>query len=303
LQHCRCRHIRSYTIVLLPAIILALAYSIELFKLPLLKYLLTGLFVCLSLINLLFVKKYYTALSKTQFREMTEYVVHENTGNFPVLNESTAWHQQYYLTALGSHAKVYAHSDSAMIDSILNKRSERYKLEGFWIVGAHVDAKPSEKQLKALDTAYALVKQKDFYDAWALFYRSKLDINNDQIIAYNDFIGGNSALLADKHQIAVWSGAIKTKPVSLKKGRFKVSIAATGSPALGIYPHLNIYMNGKKIAGYFVTGNIEVKSIDLDIPADTDATFTIEMDNDLQVPPNQDRNFFVQYLAIRHSPR
>ena len=63
-----------------------------------------------------------------------------------------------------------------------------------------------------------------------------------------------------------------------------------GTSAANVFPHLNIYMNGKKIADYFVTGNMEEKSFGFDIDSDMNATFTIEMDNDLQVPPNQDRN-------------
>lgn len=78
-----------YTIVLLPGIILALAYGIELFKIPILKNIVTGLFVILSLINLFFVKHYYTVISKSQFREMTQYVVTENKVDFPIINELT----------------------------------------------------------------------------------------------------------------------------------------------------------------------------------------------------------------------
>ena len=85
-----------YTIVMLPAIILALSYGIELFKIPLLKYSITVLFVVLSVIHLFFEKKYYTKITKTQFREMTKYVVQENTSNFPIINQLTAWHQAYY---------------------------------------------------------------------------------------------------------------------------------------------------------------------------------------------------------------
>ena len=291
-----------YTIVILPAIILVLSYSIELFKTPLLKYLLTILFASLSLISLFFVKKYYTALSKTQFREMSQYVVNANTGNFPIINENTSWHQQYYLTLFGSNVKAHSLGNKdAMIDSILKGEHKKYILKGFWIVGGHVDPKPSESKLKALDTAYTLLKQKDFYDAWAMLYISKHYQNTmgGNIIDYNDFTAENGSLLPDKHQIAIWSKAINSKPVPLKKGKYKITIAAMGTPAANIFPHLNIFINGKKIGSYFVNGTMNEKSFDLDNAIDTTATFKIEMDNDLQVPPNQDRNTFVQYLLIK----
>jgi mannosyltransferase len=288
-----------YTIVLLPAIILALAYSIELFKIPLLKYLLTGLFVGLSLINLFFVKKYYTTVSKTQFREMSQYVVQENPGNLAIFNEVTAWHQQYYLTLFGSKAEVLSGND-ANIDSIINKQTKDYARRGFWIVGAHGTPMPDKTKLKALDTAYTLLKERTFYDAWALFYMSKRFMTDNYIfVKYDDFAPGTGSVLANEKQIAIWKGAISTKPVAVKKGRFEMAISAMGTSAANVFPHLNIYMNGKKIANYFVTGNMEEKSFDFDIDSDKNATFTIEMDNDLQVPPNQDRNTFVQYLLIK----
>lgn len=190
--------------------------------------------------------------------------------------------------------------NDANIDSIVYKQTKDFSRRGFWIVGGHGTPMPDKAKLKGLDTAYTLLKERTFYDAWALFYMSKRFMTANYIfIKYDDFAPGTGSVLTNEKQIAIWKGAISTKPVAIKKGTFKMAISAMGTSAANVFPHLNIYMNGKKIANYFVTGNMEEKSFDFDIDSDMNATFTIEMDNDFQVPPNQDRNTFVQYIIIK----
>ncbi len=290
-----------YTIVVLPAIILTLAYSIELFKIPLLKYSLLGFFVLLSVIHLFFVKKYYTAISKTQFREMTRYVVQENTSNFPIINENTAWQQGYYLQQFGSEAEIFSGKKEDLVDSILHKTSAKYNLCGFWIIGAHGDQMPDTNAFKGLDTAYSLIEQKTFYDAWAKFYASKENSAGGYYnIRYTDFAEHEGEILPAQKEIAIWNGAIHSKPLMLKKGHYAILISAMGTAAAQVFPHLNIYINGKKIRDYFVTGKIEENGSEFEISTDTNAVITVEMDNDITIPEKkEDRNVFLQNIVVK----
>ena len=58
-------------------------------------------------------------------------------------------------------------------------------------------------------------------------------------------------------QIAIWNGAIHSKPVLLKKSKYRITIAIMGTPAATVFPHMNIYINGNKIADFFVTDKIK----------------------------------------------
>lgn len=285
-----------YTIVILPAIILALAYGIESFRHVLIKYVILGLFAALSLIHLLAVKKYYSSISKTQFREMTRFVVNNNTSNFPILNEVTSWHQQYYLNRNDSKAEILTGKKESIIDSILARSSAKYSLQGFWLAGAHGDKKPDANTLKNLDTVYQLVKQSEFFDAWASLYVAKnIFDKNFTIIRFDQFEGTNISITEE--YVAVWTGAMHSKPVSLPKGKYKLTIRARGDPGGGQFPHVNIYVNDNKAGDYFLTNSTEDKSFNFEINVDT-VVIGIEMDNDFFEPGKGDRNVFVTNILI-----
>ena len=288
-----------YTIVILPAIILVLSYGIELFKQPVIKYSLLSLFVLLSLNQILFVKKYYSQTSKTQFREMTQYLVQENTLNFPVINEQTSWQQGYYLRLLNSEAELLPGKASDLVDSILHKRSDKYNLEGFWIAGAHGSVMPDSTTFWGLDTAYTLIEQKQFFDAWAQMYASKYSRSGGYFkFLYKDFTDGEQ--LPAQKQIAIWSGSIHAKPVTLKRGDYKLFIKANGTAAAQVFPHLNIYINDKKVADFFVSVNLEEREFSFGLGDETNAVIRIEMDNDLMIPEKkEDRNTFLESILIK----
>jgi len=288
-----------YTIVVLPAIILILAYSIELFKRPILQSVLVGLFVILSLINSFFVRRYYSAPAKTQFREMTQYVVAENSSNFPIINERTAWHQEFYLKKLKSKADVFIGKKEYLIDSILSKHPGKYNVDGFWLVGAHNEPYLADPKRKELDTAFTLLEERKFLDAWAQLFISTRTVKNIfTIIHYYDFTDG--AVLQDNQELAMWNGSVHTKPVLLKQGKNKFIISARGTQAANSFPHINIYCNGKKIGSCFLAAESANKNFNFEIKEDETGIFTIEMDNDIVLNSYEDRNVFIDRILIQH---
>ncbi len=116
-----------YTIVVLPAILLALAYGIELFKSNLIRIMIIVIIVFISLTDILFVKQFYTKVWKTQFREMMQFVTKENEMNYPIINEVTAAQNSYYMKFYHSKARVMSGKKEDLVDSILNKSSTQYE--------------------------------------------------------------------------------------------------------------------------------------------------------------------------------
>lgn len=290
-----------YTIVVLPALLLAIAYGIYLFKLPLLRYSIVALFVLLSLTDIVVVKKYYTTIHKTQFREMTAFVVGENAQNFPIINQVTNWQQQYYLRKFGSKALLLTGKKEALIDSILSRKSPRWQLDGFWIVGAHGEKPLDDEKLKLIDTAYNMAADEKFYDAWAqLFIHKKTMADQYRVIDYQDF--ENVSILEDIKAAAIWGGTIQTRPISLKKGLFKLTITAMGTPVKGTFPHLNIYLGQTKVGDYFVKGAMEDKSFTVESPGQDSLVLKIEMDNDFYLEGEGDRNAFVRKIVLEKLP-
>ncbi|MGZ5190697.1 MAG: glycosyltransferase family 39 protein, partial [Flavisolibacter sp.] len=270
-----------YTIVVLPAILVSLAYSIELFKSHFLKYLITSLFVILSLVNICFVIKHYTTIRKTQFREMTEFVVKQNPNNFPILNQVTAWHHQYYLKRFHSKAEVVSGPKNLLIDSIVDKK---WKLDGFWIVGAHGDKMLDTTQINDLSANYILLKQQTFHDAWAqLFISKSQQSDSSRMIGFNDFAPNEGTIFSAEEMIAVWGGAIRSKSFTLQKGRYDFTISARGTPVQHVFPHVNIYLNEKKIFEYSVSDMMRDTTFQFENPQDGEVVIKIDFDNDLAI--------------------
>ena len=160
-----------YTIVILPACIMAIAFGFDLIPLTWIRSILLTVFLMFSLKDIFLVKKYYTTVRKTQFRELTEFIVKNKNQEFPILNQRTAWQHQYFLDHYHYLGRVIVGQKDAMVDSILSKSSPAYDLPGFWIIGAHgSETKLTPASRAALDTAYEMVQSKDFYDAWAELY-------------------------------------------------------------------------------------------------------------------------------------
>lgn len=161
--------ISRYTTVVLPALILGIAYGITLIENNFIRNSIIALFSFLSVFHIIYVKEYYRDISKTQFREMTAYVTNENP-RAPIINEITAWQQQYYLDLFGNKARVFSQDKEGTVDAILAKESEDYNIDTFWIVGAHGDPHLEAYKKEQLDTAFVMIKNMEFKDAWAELY-------------------------------------------------------------------------------------------------------------------------------------
>jgi uncharacterized membrane protein len=159
-----------YTIVVLPAFLIALAYAIELINYKFIKFIILFTLIIFSLNNIIVVKKYYSRISKTQFREMTQFVVENNKENYPIIDELVSWQHQYYFKAFKFKPAMLDGKKVSIVDSILTSTNPKFRVKGFWIVGAHGEQPLTIEQRKVLDTAFVMTKEKIFFDAWAQLY-------------------------------------------------------------------------------------------------------------------------------------
>jgi uncharacterized membrane protein len=287
-----------YTIVVLPAFLLAIAFGFDLIPSKGIRSILITVFLLLSLTDIFVVKKFYTAIRKTQFRELTEYIVKDKKFEFPIVNERTAWQHQYYLDHYHYKGRVLVGKKETIVDSILSKSSPAYDLPGFWIIGAHGnEAKLTEASQAALDTAYDLVKEKDFYDAWAQLYISKHSMSDRFMIIGTDKFPNSIASFGNEHFVAIWGGAVTSLPIPIKAGHYDMEIMSRGTPSQNIFPHLKVYINDKLIGDFFTTEDFEKKDLDFEIKNQTNALIKIEMDNDF-VDASGDRNAFISKIII-----
>jgi hypothetical protein len=287
-----------YTIVVLPAFILAVAFGFDLISSNSVRSIVVAAFLLLSLTDIFAVKKFYISVRKTQFRELTEYIMKYRKYQFPIVNERTAWHFQYYIDHYHYKGPVLVGKKEAIVDSILSKSSSAYDVQGFWIMGAHGnEAKLAEASRAALDTAYELVEDKDFYDAWAQLYISRHSMSDQFIVIGSDRFPNSTATLDNNQYIAVWGGAVTSVPIPIKAGHYNMEILSKGTSSQNIFPHLKVSVNDQPIGDYFATGDLEKKDFDLELKDETNMSIKIEMDNDF-ADATGDRNAFIRRIVI-----
>jgi len=229
-----------YTIVVVPIFLLAIAFGISLIRNRTIHVVILSTILFLSFIDLSIAKKYYSKSKpiKTQFREMTEFISGDGR-LYPIIEERTAWQHGYYLKKYNYNATVFAASKEAIVDSILLRTSDQYKLNRFWIVGAHgFEAHLNPQVRQKLDNAYTLVKEKEFYDAWAqLFVAKSLIIDVTSYFDLSDYGG---------MVIPIWGGIVTSRPMPMQVGRYTLKINHRGTKASNIYPHLVVLLDDKK---------------------------------------------------------
>jgi len=289
-----------YTIIVLPVILLTLAYGIESFRSKPVKILILSAFTVCSLVHIVWAKKYYSRPWKTQFRELTAYIVHYNHRNYPVLSEKTSWHQSYYFRKLKSDVRQLSGPKARMVDSILYSRNPEWALDGFWIAGAHEDPMLDEAKLLELQDRYVLVRQKTFYDAWAqLFVLKKLAGERFHAIDYRSFKPAKNSSVMEREQVlGIWSGYVETRPFRLSRGNYRVTVSAKGTDLQGEFPQVHVLINGKRIGSCYVDDRIHDTVFRFRLPEDSRAVLSVGFDNDKSIEREGDINLLLQSVVI-----
>gem|GEM_PF-680543 len=125
-------------------------------------------------------------------------------------------------------------------------------------------------------------------------------------LTYKDFILTNPNQFFNgegKNTIALWSNyGVTSKPISIPVGKYKLTVVASGTPANGVFPHLNVYVNNIKIGNYFTTSTFSGADFFLEQKNDENPTLRIEMDNDeLNAEKHEDRNAFIYRVFLNRA--
>jgi hypothetical protein len=294
--------IPRYTIVVLPAFILLIAAGIKHVQNLSIRVVFLIVFSVLSLFDFVFVKEYYSRISKTQFRELAHFIVSNGPKGIPVITERTPEQQRYYLSQLGSTSKLITGRKEAAIELMLKDTAVNSHSSVFWLVGAHGDKKLDDIKRKELEKSYCMVNSKDYFDAWAQLYVLKSTLMKKAIILdFEKFKYYQPFEIENATVIPIWeSYSIKSDTVFFPKGTYRVVVLARGTKAENEYPHLNVYLNESKIGNLFINESYEDhSSFFVEVNTDTKGVISIEFDNDKFDPvTKQDRNTFIKNVLF-----
>ena len=89
--------INRYFITILPAVILIIAIGLSYIRNRIVRYGIFSAIILFSVTDIVIVKKYYQAVNKTQFREVSNYIIEKNLDKDPVVT-SLGWYFPYFLS-------------------------------------------------------------------------------------------------------------------------------------------------------------------------------------------------------------
>jgi len=161
--------VSRYFINILPAIILIMSIGIDYIKIKSLKLSILIAFCLTSVINLVYSKKYYEIVTKTQFREAAEAVINNNPENHTVYS-SLGSYFTFFMNDSNHNTSIV---EKELHDHISEMIKDSSKIESFWYVNAHGNPfKVNGREMEFLkDNFY--IDNYNFFDAWAKHYKVK----------------------------------------------------------------------------------------------------------------------------------
>lgn len=281
-----------YFINLLPVLIIAIAFGMDLLKNSLTRYTIVILFVIASLIDVIVVKDYYNKVTKSQFRELSQAIKKRNSDKSKIVS-FWSWNFSYYFHDQPD-VKVVG---SALEDFVEKLKNGSQPQEAFW----YADANSRVYTLSPENEAYLLENytQKgnlEYFDAWAKYYVPKnatqsFTGNLRQKLSKEIF---RSANFDDNGNMVFFENtSYKSRRISLEKGNYDLVIKGNSYPQKPINnenAHIIVKLNGNEIANFYLSENSNKQEQRISFTNQAESgSFEVIYDNDI-LENGQDRN-------------
>ena len=285
-----------YTIITLPAILLAIAMGIELIKFAVLRNFLLIVMLVISGIDLLYDKHYYTHAFKQQWREVATFVAKNNPGDFPISHQKD-WFYQYYFDQLKYPANFVSLTEDKLREIECSESLASFTGYGVWVLQGHNEVSDISCEVEGiLQEGFTVTKEAKSIQAWGKFY-FKYRIPELNIFNFND---GNVTIDPDGESVILYrNGIIVSDPVSFPKGRYHLYIHCKGTELDGEFPRVRVQVGESKI-GNFATQNVfQDYPLSFSFNNGKSARLHIIFDNDMyNRETGEDRNLYIKSLMI-----
>ncbi len=198
--------VSRYFITILPAFIILVSIAVLKFKYAIIKI---SLLLCLTIVTfyeLFIFNDYYNKITKTQFREITEFIKKENKENDQVVSNLN-WYLTFFFNKKEGVQVVEAGLENHIQEMIRNQN----KVISFWYFGAfgtYFNITPESQTF--LDEKFILAHSFEQFDSWTKHYVIKSEEN---VIEYK--IPLNSITLSNVND-GNWTGGVsKTNQILL----------------------------------------------------------------------------------------
>lgn len=287
-----------YTIVVLPALIICIAYGIVQIKYYIISIAILGFVLVESFIDLTSKKDYYTRITKTQFREMITNVAQNYQDNALIVDEMST-QQWYYFKTLHIQPNIIEIPKVEFADAVLLRESKYYHIKQFWIIGGHQEKQLDSNTRTQLEQYYTRLCNAQYVDAWAEYYVLKTDTGlGISYIDYHDIDKNTGTAIGT--DAVLQSGSMQFMPRKLPAGKYQFIVSASGTIANELYPDISISLNGKKLGDLQTTKDTTIATFYWETSSDTSASFCITLMNDAKdAANNADRDAYIHFIRIK----
>jgi uncharacterized membrane protein len=159
-----------YFITLVPVILMLLAMGIYLINNRIAKTAVIAAVLFFSLFNLVGAKKYYTTVTKSQYREVSAFIKENNTTKSPVYTSLKYWYS--YFLERGDNKQLLI--DLPLEEKVNQMMRDSTTIKSFWYTDAHSRPYTVSPAAQAfLDQHFYVSDNLEGVDAWTRFYELK----------------------------------------------------------------------------------------------------------------------------------
>lgn len=167
-----------YFIVILAPLIILVALGIDKISKKIIQIAIIAVLAIVSFIQLIYTNDYYNRISKGQFREISEYVIKENTEKDPVVS-NLSWYLIYLFNIDKTNTPLV---NKVFEDYVQEMITNPEIIEPFWYFGAFGNPlKLSEESEKFMEEHFEVVHSLDKFDSWTRHYIPKETQNMGQL--------------------------------------------------------------------------------------------------------------------------
>ncbi len=164
--------VNRYFINILPAILIILSLGLHSIKNKIIKNGIILLLLIFSTTDLFIVKNYYNKVTKTQFREVSQFVV-ENNKNKETVVTSLPWYFSYFLN---NKEQYFFIEDKSLDQKFLDIKNDTSIVKSFWYIDAHLRPyNPSEDTKVMIDSFFIIDENINLLDCYAKHFVLKKD--------------------------------------------------------------------------------------------------------------------------------
>ncbi|MEN9322798.1 MAG: hypothetical protein RL699_578 [Bacteroidota bacterium] len=155
--------ISRYFIVILPPLLVLISIAISNCRPSIVRASFVLLFVAATLYEYVYFTNYYKATSKAQFREVTQFVIENDTKNDPIVS-SLAWYLPYFLKNNEVNFKI---TEQPLDDYIADMQKDSTKIKSFWYLDAFDrEYKPNASTTTFINSNFYIENSYTGFQAW-----------------------------------------------------------------------------------------------------------------------------------------